>query len=91
MNSKDIAAASRTDSNGTSHDTLALAELCRFRSSPTNFKQIVNISHSHCVCFKCVLTTRGCGSFRQHAGLFYNSIGSEEEGGCDFEDIREKL
>ena len=28
-------------------DTLALADQCRFRSSPTDFVQIVNISRSH--------------------------------------------
>ena len=38
-------------------DTLVLAELCRFRSSPTDFIQIVNISHSHWVCVSNVLSS----------------------------------
>ena len=40
-------------------DTLALAELCRFRSSPTDFIQIVNISRSHWVCVSNVFSSPG--------------------------------
>jgi hypothetical protein len=40
-------------------DTLVLAELCRFRSSPTDFIQIVNISRSHWVCVSNVFSSSG--------------------------------
>ena len=38
-------------------DTLVLAELYRFKSSPTDFVQIVNISHSHWVCVSNVFSS----------------------------------
>ena len=40
-------------------DTLALADLCRFRSSPTDSVQIVNISCSHWVCASNVFSPPG--------------------------------
>ena len=40
-------------------DTLVLAELCRFKSSPTDFVQIVNISRSHWVCVSNVFLSPG--------------------------------
>ena len=38
-----------------------LVDRCRFRSRPTDFIQIMNISRSHWVCFEYDLTTRGSG------------------------------
>ena len=40
-------------------DTLALADLCRFQSSPTDFVQVVNISRSHWVCVSNVFSPPG--------------------------------
>ena len=40
-------------------DTLALADLCRFQSSPTDFVKIVNISRSHWVCVSNVFSPPG--------------------------------
>ena len=40
-------------------DTLVLAELCHFKSSPTDFVQIVNISRSRWVCVSNVFSSPG--------------------------------